>query len=188
MVEITVGTHTVSVVAQPVPYLEDRLGKYLLELAGAGAGEKITSAESLIGVLGDNIYEVLVTLVPELGEKMPAHEFNGYPTKEAYEARGERTKESLSKAYTFPQLVEAIKAIVKVNQFDQLERVMSWGGKALDGVLEKLDLGDDVKGKIAEAVKEAVAQVPSSTSPSANGASGSTKPSEPSPTPPKSSD
>lgn len=174
MSEITVGTHTVSVVPQPVPYLEDRLGKYLGKLADIG--EKI-DAESIIGLLGENVYEVLVTLVPELGERMPAYEFNGYPSREAYEQRGERTKESLGKAYTFPQLVDAFKTIVAVNQFNELERVMGWAGKALMKAADSLGVD---KEKIGEAVEKALTE--SSTSLSANGASGSTKRSETSPT------
>lgn len=164
METITLGKHEVAVVGQSLPYLEDKLGSEFLSELGSKALE-LDEREVLTFVQG-RAYEVLSVLIPEVEQKIPRHEFEGYLSRDAYEAK-DKSKRDYDAAPTIPQIVGAFKAAYKVCDVD------FFGGAKW--VIELLGL-DDEEGReqFRARIKEAFSEQ-SSTSPSTNGGSVSKK-------------
>lgn len=171
---IKLGQHDdVVVTEQSVPYLVRELGGDFLKSLATSDPREIAGRLAGLGEL----YRVLALFIPDLERAVPEHEFHGFRTEDGWKANEGFDREL---GWTMPQLFAAIEAVWEVNDLGRL------------GVLENLAarfglnpqmLGEALNGLADEAQKRLTQETDtpdsphSSTSPSPNGESGSTKPS-----------
>lgn len=96
--QVTLGGREYPVPAQRIGYLQAKLGGQLGEL-----GNVVVTGDNPLAALGGQAHAVLAIFIPTL---MPEHEFQGYATREAYEAGdydpdrdSSPTAEEVSKAF-----------------------------------------------------------------------------------------
>lgn len=158
---VTLGEHEIPCVAQRHAYLENRLGRFFEALTKIDtdglAGDDI--GNSLAKLFGEQTYDALVVFYPALQKRMPRWEFQGYVSAEA--AIAGEYDETADRSPTFPQIVAAFEAAVKVNRFDVFK-----------GLLGKLD--PTMVGKLLNVAAAETASKLSQSSPPPSGESVST--------------
>lgn len=162
------GDEEYLVVAQRHARLRRELGKLFQNLGDLGDLE-IDSANSMLDLVGDKVYDLLAIFIPDL---MPKYEFMGYATSEAMEA--DRYDEEADRSPTQPQIREAIERCLDVNGFD-------WIGKVKDFIGSDF-LRAQLRVRLAEwATSTPTTSTSLPNSPSTNGGSAptTTGPSEP---------
>ncbi len=138
--KVTLGGHEVDVYAQRHAYLTNRLQGFFQELMVSNLDVK--DAASIINLLGDRTYDLLITVLPQYGKRCPRYEFAGYCSQEAHEA--EDYDEKADQSPTFPEMVHAFEVAAEVNRFDVVKIL----GKAFDPKLLK----NWVNSQLAEAI------------------------------------
>lgn len=114
--EIQLGDTVVAVYPQRHAYLENRLGRVLGEFVSTGLEN--LDADNFIAFLGERSYDVIAALLPQLPSRMPKHVWAGYGSEEAFLAK--EYDPALDTSPTYPQIIEAFTAVVKVNRLDVL--------------------------------------------------------------------
>jgi len=123
-VEVRLGDETYTVVPQPHVRVQRTFPKVLRETFG-NVGELDTSdVQSIVGGLGDGVYDVLKVFIDDL---MPRYKFMGFPTQQAMEA-DEYDDEYADNAPTYPQILDAFEAIYRINGGARIQQGL---GKAL---------------------------------------------------------
>lgn len=132
----------------------------------AAEGSALT-AQTFIGFARGRLYDVLVALIPDM-ELIPAWQFHGYVgdddyqadvregTRNRYRALADRT------SATNPEILDAIRAAIKVNRLDELVELV------IDPKVLRM-LKAEVNAALAEAISTSFSNLPS-----ASGVSGST--------------
>jgi hypothetical protein len=113
-VPVTLGKHEFEVIAQPWAYAVYKLRAVIEGVQGKAAGVTEADIDNIIAFLGTGIYDALCVLIPDLPKKMPACEFNGFKSIEAWEA-GEIDEAALRESATMPQIIEAFEVCLKIN-------------------------------------------------------------------------
>lgn len=133
-VKFTLGEHEYVALPQRIGYLQNRLGPKLATLGELAVDE----GKSLVGV---QAYELLSALVPK--GFMPEHEFMGYATREAYDA-GDYDEE-LDTSPSIPEVIDAVKAVAKVNGGDAVDFLRQLLGPQMIGKLIALVIANVAK-------------------------------------------
>lgn len=176
---VELGQHNLPIYPQTPNRIIRRLGKVVDKVRGAVSPEGVDPA-ALIASLGDDLYYVIETFVPNIRDNYPIHEFMGYPSRAAFETKDydedadavSGSQKSL--APTFPQYLDAVDMIVAVN-----------GGKRfLDTLGKALDLSA-MRNQLTLSAMDAMDRV-STGSPSLPGTSGTSQPTTSGPTDPTS--
>lgn len=181
MSHVALGQHTLPIYPQTPNRIIRRLGKVVDKVRHAVTPDGVDPA-TLVGALGDDIYFVFETFIPNLSDRYPKHEFLGYASRDALDAEDYNedadivTGEQKSLAPTFPQYLDAFNVIVEVN-----------GGKRfLDGLGKVLDL-EAMKAQFTLGAMDLMDQV-STGSPSLPGTNGTSQPTTSGPSDPTSPD
>jgi hypothetical protein len=133
--EVTLGERSYAMLPQPIGYLRSQFGVAL------GNVENIDiDASNILNLLVERGYGLLKVFIPDL---MPEWEFNGYATRESWEA-GEYDME-YDKSPTTKQIRRAFTAAVELNEIDILKHL----GKVIGP--------DLVKGLVVEALQKSIA-------------------------------
>lgn len=126
-IEVQIGSETYHVTDQPVSRVIRQL-RGIPELGQAVFSEDSEEVDftGLILRLGDAVYEVVQTFVPDV---MAKHRFHGYDTKAAYEAdEYDKDSEAAKTAPSLPQLIDVFEAAYVMNDLARIQKMV---GKAL---------------------------------------------------------
>lgn len=146
---VQLGQHTLPVYSQTPARIVKRLGRVLDAFRAASTGDdgepKAFDPAQLIRELqwSQKLYYVIETFVPNIRERMAEYELLGYSSREAFDAgdynedQDVNDGERKSISPTFPQYLEALDVIVKVNGG---ERFIEMLGKALDVKMIKAEM------------------------------------------------
>lgn len=118
---IQLGDVELRVVAQPHAYLLPKLSEVGAHLFGDSGP---TDGGTLIAALGDGVYDALAAFIPDLPKKLPAYEFHGYPSKEAWQNQ-EYDEEAALKSPTIPQIGVALEVCIEENGGDFLRKLFA---------------------------------------------------------------
>lgn len=131
----------IPVYPQPPKRITKRLGR-IADAFDIDSGDETLSEDDIkravIGNLGERIYFLFETFIPNLPQRLPEWEFWGYTDPDAFHA-DDFDEDNCGNAATFPQWLEAIDVIVEVN-----------GGKRFLALLGKVVPEGWLKVKIAE--------------------------------------
>lgn len=122
------GEHQYTIRPQRHAYLRRKLSKLADSLTdmNVAEGETADVANSLFDLLEDRAYEVLKVFIPDL---MPQWEFEGYGSKESME--NDSYDEDADRSPSMPQITNAFRQIVKVNDFDWVGQLKNFIGPDL---------------------------------------------------------
>lgn len=158
---------TIPVVAQPI----NRLATRLEELGDLFKPDSEINVSTIAG----SMYDLLVTLAPEVEARIPRYRWLGFASREEMES-SERTFGPLD-TVTVPEVREAFRVARNVNGWD----VLSGFSKLVDPTLAKALVSGFLEDAAREMSRERSRTI-SSTSRSQNGERGSTSSLVPSPT------
>ena len=108
---VTLGTVEFDVLDQPHAYLLHHLSGVVQQILDSGSGVDV---DSLVGFLGDGVYDVLCVFLPDLRKRLPAHEFAGYPNRAAMDERV-YDEEYARRTPTIPQIAHALEQCIEAN-------------------------------------------------------------------------
>jgi hypothetical protein len=172
--EITLGLGdgeiAVPVYERSVPYVLNRVGRFLDELQHLGTLDTEANVDSLIALLGGQTYGALCALIPNLPARMPEHAFRGYAS-EAAMAAGDFDEDAAERAPSMRQIREAFQAAVTVHGLDFLGLVKQWADPQI--------LRPAINVRVAEWISGTSLSSPSengATTPAASGASSTSQP------------
>lgn len=159
--EVTLGERDYVMLPQPLGYLRSQLGLALGNLENIDI-----EANSVVGLLTERGYAILKVFIPEL---MPEWEFNGYPTKEAWQSN--QYDREYDKSPTPKEIKKAFIAGAELNEIDLLKHL----GKVIGP--------DLLKGLVVEALQKSMKESASSSTSSAPSTPPSTPESSSTPSP-----
>lgn len=140
---IQFGEHSLPIYEQAPMRIIRRIGKLRDAFVGAvdDAGE--FDPETLFSGLGERVYYLFVTFIPNLPERMPEYEFWGYPSRDAYDSGAFDEDRDGEKAAKFTQWLDAFDVIVQVH-----------GGKRFTDLLGKVLPAEILRAEIGLAFSE----------------------------------
>lgn len=139
---VTLGEHTYEVFPQRHAYLNHKLGKWFESLQDVSEGaSNVEGLHDFLSLIGDRAYGLLSVMIPDL---MPEHEFCGYATKEAFEAKD--YDERYDKSPSYPEVFAAFSTCLTVNKLDELRKL----GKAVDPRIIRAYLTQAVGGFLSQ--------------------------------------
>jgi hypothetical protein len=159
--EVTLGQHEYAMLPQPLGYLRSQLGLALGNLENIDI-----EANSVVGLLTERGYAILKVFIPEF---MPEWEFNGFPTKEAWQSN--QYDREYDHSPTPKEIKKAFIAGAELNEIDLLKHL----GKVIGP--------DLLKGLVVEALQKSMKESGSSSTSSAPSTPPSTPESSSTPSP-----
>lgn len=164
--QVQLGGHTYTVVPQRHAYLSRRVPQVLNDMQGV----ELTGINQVTPQL-HRMLAVFIPGDPDSGGLMPLHEWMGFASDDAMQR--DAYSEADDHSPDVAQIVDAFKAVMRVNRFDLVGVLKDWLGPSfLRGAVQQL-----VGTKLAQLLEENL-QTPSGTdsanSRSTNGRSGST--------------
>lgn len=156
-ITVTLGDHTIPVVAQRHARLTNRLSSFVTALV---ASDSEITGDSILAFLGDQVYAALCAFIPAIEEHggLPEWEFKGYASQAAMDEQ--QYDPAMDRSPTVPEIVAAFEAAIKVSRFDVFKSVL--------GLVDPKLLRAVITNQMAEALDS----TPSARSPSLTGGPG----------------
>jgi hypothetical protein len=123
--QVRLGDKDVPVYPQRIGYILNKLNSIGGLLAEAAAGGQEVTPHRIVMLAGDSIYDVMLIFVPMMSKRLPVWEFNGFKDEASMES-GEYDEE-FDRSPEVPQLVEAIRASIRVNELGPLLNQLGGG-------------------------------------------------------------
>lgn len=129
--EVPLGKKTYIMIGQPIGWLRQQIGVAMKglssDLSPESVDEDLLSQENILDLLGNRVYLLLYAFIGE--DLMPEWEFNGYPTREAWQA-GDYKRE-YDPGVKPSQVKKALIAGAELNEIDLLKHLGKLIGPSL---------------------------------------------------------